>query len=167
MNPTEFQTSRQRIVQDFETKYAELKTRYSAALNSAKTETDRPKQCVLIKSALDTNGALTTLVSDFMRLNNEGGCNLNPGQVRKLQTDMEKYKTQYSDIQQGRDKLTSLEKSFAEVDAKATHVDGINIFYFMLISAGLIVLVGLVFTSGIRRALYAQPVAPVISRGFT
>lgn len=166
MNPTEFQTARDDIVKAFETKYQDLKTQYSAALNNAKTEPDRPKQCVLIKSALDTNRELTTLVSDFMRLNTDGGCELTPSKVRKLQSDIEKYKSQFADIQQGRNKVTSLEKSFAEIDAKAAHTDGINVFYFMLISVGLFVLVGLVFTSGIRRALYAQPVTPIVSRGF-
>jgi hypothetical protein len=101
-----------------------------------------------------------------MRQNSEGGCDLQPNQVTKLRNDIEKYKSQYADIQQGRNKLTSLEKSFAELDAKATHTDGINVFYFMLISVGLFALVGLVFISGIRRALYAQPVTPIVSRGF-
>jgi len=166
MNPTEFQTAREQTVRAFEAKYEELKTRYSGALTSAQTEPDRPRQCVLIKSALDTNRELTTLVSDFMRLNSEGGCELNPGKVTKLRNDIEKYKSQYADIQQGRNKVTSLEKSFAEIDAKVTHADGINVFYFMVISVGLFALVGLVFTSGIRRALYAQPVTPIVSRGF-
>ena len=166
MNPTEFQTARETNVKTFETRYADLKQQYSAALNSAKSETDRPKQCVLIKSALDINKELTTLVSNFLRLNNEGSCQLSPDRINKLQSDIEKYKAQHGEIQQGRDKIHSLETSFADVDAKAIHIEGINLFYFVLIALGIFVLIGLVFTSGIRRALYAQPVAPVVSRGF-
>ena len=166
MNPTEFQTDRNANAATFETNYSQLKDRYSRALQSAKTETDRPKQCVFIKDALDANKDLTTLVTNFLRLNEEGGCKLTPDRVRKLQSDIEKYKEQHAQVQQGRDKVHSLEKSFAEVDREAIHVDGVNLFYFVLIAIGLIILVGLIFASGFRRALNTQPVPSVIPGRF-
>jgi len=166
MNPTDFQTARDSIVKSFETKYADLKRQYCSALKNAKSETDRPRQCVLIKSALDTNGALTTLVSDFLRLNDEGACSLSPDRIHKLQSDIEKYKDQFAEIQQGRDKVFSLEKSFADIDSQTIHADGVNLFYFVLTALCLFVLIGLVFSSGISSGFNAQPVSPVVPRGF-
>jgi len=167
MNPTEFQVSRDSVLKTFETSYSDLKTKYSTALNNAKSETDRPKQCVLIKSALDANKQLTTLVQDFVRLNTDGGCQLTPDKIQSLQRDIEKYKEQHAEIQQGKDRIFSLEKSFQETDLKVIHADGINVFYFILIGLGVLVLVGLIFRSGINRTFNAQPISPVISRGFT
>lgn len=167
MNPTEFQVSRDSVLRTFETSYSNLKTQYSTALQNAKSETDRPKQCVLIKSALDANKQLTTLVQDFVRLNTDGGCQLTPEKIQSLQKDIEKYKEQHAEIQQGKDRIFSLEKSFQETDLKAIHADGINVFYFILIGLGVLVLIGLIFRSGINRTLNTQPIAPVISRGFT
>ena len=167
MNPTEFQTARSTNAKAFETNYAQLKDRYSKALSSARAESDRPKQCVLIKSALDANKDLTTLVTNFLRLNDEGGRKLSPDRIHKLQGDIEKYKQQHADVQQGRDKLYSLQKSFADVDGKTIHVEGVNLFYFALICIGLLILFGLVFASGVRRALNTQPIAPIVPGRFT
>jgi hypothetical protein len=167
MNPTEFQVSRDSVLNTFETSYSDLKTKYSTALNNAKSETDRPKQCVLIKSALDANKQLTTLVQDFVRLNTDGGCQLTPEKIQSLQNDIEKYKQQHEEIQQGKDRIFTLEKSFQETDLKVIHADGINVFYFILIGLGVLVLIGLIFRSGINRTFNAQPIAPVISRSFT
>jgi hypothetical protein len=167
MNPTEFQVSRDSVLKTFETSYSNLKTQYSTALQNAKSETDRPKQCVLIKSALDANKQLTTLVEDFVRLNTDGGCKLTPDKIQSLQKDIEKYKEQHAEIQQGKDRVFSLEKSFQDTDLKAIHADGINVFYFILIGLGVLVLVGLIFRSGINRTFNAQPISPVIPRGFT
>jgi hypothetical protein len=167
MNPTDFQVSRDSVLKTFDTSYSDLKSKYSSALNSAKSETDRPKQCVLIKTALDTNKQLTTLVQDFIRLNTDSGCKLTPDKIQSLQKDIEKYKAQHAEIQQGKDRVYSLEKSFHDTDLKVIHADGINVFYFILIGLGVLVLVGLIFRSGINRSFNAQPIAPVIPRSFT
>ena len=166
MNPTDFQVSRDTVLKTFETSYSDLKSKYTTALNNAKTETDRPKQCVLIKSALDANKQLTTLVEDFVRLNTDGGCNLTPDKIQSLQKDIEKYKGQHAEIQQGKDRVYSLEKSFQDIDLKAIHADGINVFYFIIIGLGVLVLIALIFSSGINRTFNTQPVAPVITRRF-
>ena len=92
---------------------------------------------------------------------------MTPDKIQSLQKDIEKYKEQHEEIQQGKDRIFTLEKSFQETDLKAIHADGINVFYFILIGLGVLVLVGLIFRSGINRTFNAQPISPIISRGFT
>ena len=101
-----------------------------------------------------------------MRLNQTGGCELTPAKIQTLRDDIEKFKKQHADIQQGKDRIHSLEMSFADLDAKTLHTDGVNMFYFVVIGTGVLALVGLVFRSGIHRAFNAQSVAPVVPRGF-
>ena len=166
MNPVEFQTTRASNLRAFEQNYATKKAQYTAALNSARTTTDRAQQCVFIKSALDANKQLSVVVEDLLRLNQTGGCELTPAKIQTLRDDIEKFKKQHADIQQGKDRIHSLEMSFADLDAKTLHTDGVNMFYFVVIGTGVLALVGLVFRSGIHRAFNAQSVAPVVPRGF-
>ena len=92
---------------------------------------------------------------------------MTPDKIQSLQKDIEKYKEQHEEIQQGKDRIFTLEKSFQETDLKVIHADGINVFYFILIGLGVLVLIGLIFRSGINRTFNAQPIAPVIPRSFT
>ena len=167
MNPTEFTAARGAAESKFETEYQKAKQRYKDALAGAKSTTDRAQQCVRISDALKANKDLTTLVGDFSRLGDEGGCTLSPANARKLRADIEKYKSQYVEIQQGRDRLYSLQTSYADADAQATHVEGVNLFYFIAIGIALIVLVFLVLGSGVSSVFNAQPISAVVPRSLT
>ena len=167
MNPGEFRIEREKRVKEFEDKYATLKTEYSTALRSAMNETDRAKQCVLIKTALDKNREITTAVQSFLTLSDDKSCKLTPEMVRGLRADIEKYKEQHAEIQQGRDRVFALQQSYQQLQQQTTVLQGSQFIYLVLVGISMLVLFILVSASSIRDVLNTQPVAPVVPRGFT
>jgi len=167
MNPSEFQSARQGRLKTFEEKYAVLKSQYSEALKKSISETDRTNQCVLIKAALDANEKLTALVQEFLVGSGSGNCKVTAEKIRSLREDIETYKKQYAEIQQGRDKIYALQSSYDSLEQKIEVLRGIGFVYVVLISFGLIMLVLLMFYSGISRAFNTQSVSSVIPGGFT
>lgn len=167
MNPQEFRTERDKRLKEFEDNYASLKTQYSAALRSAMTERDRARQCVLIKTALDKNKEITTAVQSFLTLSDDKTCKLSPEMIRNLRADIEKYKEQHGEIQQGRDRVYSLQQSYDQLQQHTAVVHGSQFLYVILIVCSLIVLVVLVGASSVRDVFNAESVASIVPRGFT
>ena len=162
MNPSDFKVAREQRLKIFEERYAHLKQVYSDALQKSISETDRTKQCMLIKKALEANQKLTALVQEFLSVSDSKTCSVTPARIRQLRQDMETYKTQYGEIQQGRDKIYSLQKAYDDLEQKIVVVRGVEFIYVCIIAFGLILLVLLMFHSGIRSALNANSVASVI-----
>ena len=162
MNPSDFKVAREQRLKIFEERYAYLKQVYSDALQKSISETDRTKQCMLIKKALEANQKLTALVQEFLSVSDSKTCSVTPARIRQLRQDMETYKTQYGEIQQGRDKIYSLQKAYDDLEQKIVVVRGVEFIYVCIIAFGLILLVLLMFHSGIRSALNANSVASVI-----
>ena len=162
MNPNEFKVAREQRLKIFEERYAYLKQVYSDALQKSISETDRAKQCMLIKKALDANQKLTALVQEFLAVSDSKTCSVTPARIRQLRQDMETYKSQYAEIQQGRDKIYSLQKAYDDLEEKIVVVQGVEFIYACLLAFGLILLVLLMFHSGIRSALNANSVSSVI-----
>lgn len=167
MNPSEFRLEREKRLKEFEDRYTLLKGEYSTAIRSAMNETDRAKQCVLIKNALDKNKELTQLIQSFLTLSDDKSCRLSPEMVRKLRADIEKYKEQHEKIQQGRDRLYSLQQSYEQLEQQNTVVQGSQFLYVIFVACAIFVLIFLIGASSIRDVFNTQPVTPVISRGFT
>jgi hypothetical protein len=167
MNPSEFRVEREKRLKEFDNTYTGLKRDYSSALTSAMKETDRAKQCVLIKTALDKNKELTTAVQSFLTLSDDKSCKLTPEMVRNLRADIEKYKKQYAEIQQGRDRVYALQQSYEQLQQQSDVLHGSQFLYVILIAIAIIILVVLVGASRIRDVLNAEPIAPVIPRSFT
>jgi hypothetical protein len=162
MNPSQFKVAREQRLKIFEERYAYLKQVYSDALQKSISETDRAKQCMLIKKALDANQKLTALVQEFLSVSDSKTCSVTPERIRQLRKDMETYKSQYAEIQQGRDKIYSLQKAYDDLEEKIVVVQGVEFIYACLLAFGLILLVLLMFHSGIRSALNANSVSSVI-----
>ena len=167
MNPQEFRTERDKRLREFEDKYTLLKTDYSTALQSAMNEPDRTKQCVLIKTALDKNKEITGTVQSFLALSDDKTCKLTPEMVRSLREDIEKYKQQHAEIQQGRDRVHALQRSYDQLQSQTKVLQGSQLLFIILIAVSLIVLFVLVSASSIRDVLNAKPVTPIIPRSFT
>lgn len=163
MNPNEFKVAREQRLKIFEDKYASLKQVYSDALKSSISETDRTKQCMLIKKTLDANQKLTALVQEFLAVSDSKTCSVTPERIRQLRQDMETYKSQYAEIQQGRDKIHSLQKAYDDLEQKIEVVHGVEFIYASLLAFGLLMLVLLMFHSGIRSALDTYSVSPIIA----
>jgi len=167
MNPSDFHSTRTSQLKVFEDKYAVLKSQYSEALNKSISETDRAKQCVLIKSALDANQKLTELVQGFLVGSDSGGCKLTPEKVRSLRDDIDKYKKQYEEIQQGKNNIYALQKSHDELQQKIEVLHGIETMYIVVLALGLIILTYFVISSGIRGTFNTQSVSSILPGGFT
>lgn len=167
MNPGEFRVEREKRLKEFEDKYSVLKSEYSAALRSAMNETDRAKQCVLIKTALDKNREITTAVQSFLTLSDDKSCKLTPEMVRNLRADIEKYKQQHAEIQQGRDRVFALQQSYDQLEQQSTVLQGTQFIYLILVAIAIIILVILVGASRIRDVLNTESVTPVVSGRFT
>lgn len=166
MNPSEFRTERDKRLREFENTYTRLKTEYSTAIRSAMNETDRAKQCVLIKTALDKNKEITTAVQSFLTLSDDKTCKLSPDMIRSLRADIEKYKQQHAEIQQGRDRVYALQQSYDQLQNQSAVVEGSQFLYVILLAIAGLILFILVSASSIRDVLNAESVAPVISRSF-
>jgi polyhydroxyalkanoate synthesis regulator phasin len=167
MNPSEFKVAREQRLKIFEESYASLKQVYSEALEKSISETDRTKQCVVIKKALEINQKLTALVQEFLVGTDSGNCKVSPDRIRQLRQDMETYKSQYAEIQQGRDRIHALQKSLYELEDKVQVVRGVDFIYMCLLAFGVIILLLLMFNSGIRSAFNAYSVSPILSRSPT
>jgi cell fate (sporulation/competence/biofilm development) regulator YlbF (YheA/YmcA/DUF963 family) len=163
MNPSDFKVAREQRLKIFEERYAYLKQMYSDALKKSISETDRTKQCMLIKKTLEANQKLTALVQEFLAVSDSKTCSVTPERIRQLRQDMETYKTQYGEIQQGRDKIYSLQKAYDTLEQKIEVVRGVEFIYACLLAFGVILLVLLMFNSGIRSALNAYSVSSVVS----
>jgi cell fate (sporulation/competence/biofilm development) regulator YlbF (YheA/YmcA/DUF963 family) len=167
MNPNEFKVAREQRLKIFEERYASLKRVYSDALQKSISETDRARQCMFIKKALEANQNLTALVQEFLAVSDSKTCNITPARIRQLRQDMETYKTQYGEIQQGRDRIYSLQRAYDKLQEKIDIVYGAEFIYASLLAFGLILLVLLMFYSGIRSALDANSISSVIPGGTT
>jgi hypothetical protein len=167
MNPQEFRTERDKRLREFEDKYTLLKTDYSTALRSAMNEPDRTRQCVLIKTALDKNKEITGTVQSFLALSDDKTCKLTPEMLRSLREDIEKYKQQHAEIQQGRDRVHALQRSYDQLQSQTKVLQGSQLLFIILIAVSLIVLFVLVSASSIRDVFNAEPVTPIIPRRFT
>jgi hypothetical protein len=167
MNPQEFRVERDKRLREFNDKYASLKREYSAALQSSINETDRAKQCMLIKNTLDKNREITQLIESFLTLSDGKTCKLTQTMIRNLRADIEKYKQHHAEIKQGRDRLYTLQESYNQVQHESNVAQGSQFLYIILIAFAVIVVVVMVGASRIRDIFNTEPVAPVVSRGFT
>jgi hypothetical protein len=167
MNASEFQSARAERIKAFDRDYKALKERYDAALKTAISEQDRASQCVRIKEVLDLNKQLTQLVQNVLVGSEDGGCKLTPERIRALRLDIEKYKEQYAEIQQGRDRVYALRLALSTEEQKVDVAHGSQLLYLGLLLLVLVALVVVVISSGVRNTFNAQSVAPVVSGRFT
>jgi hypothetical protein len=167
MNPQEFRVERDKRLKEFNDKYTSLKGEYSAALQSSMNETDRAKQCMLIKTTLDKNREITQLIESFLMLSDGNNCKLTQTMIRNLRADIEKYKQHHTDIKQGRDRVYTLQESYNQVQQESNVAQGAQFLYVILIAFAVTVVIVLIGASRIRDILNTKPVAPVIPRGFT
>lgn len=167
MNAAEFQSARTERMKVFDREYKALKERYDAALKSAIAEQDRATQCVRIKEVLDINAQLTQLVQDVLISVDNGSCKLTPERIRALREDIEAYKAQHAEIQQGRDRVFALRQALALEEEKVSVVRGSEVLYLGLLVLVLLLLVFAVVRSSVGNAFDTQSVAPIVPRGFT
>ena len=166
MSLTDFQTSREASMASFQTQYDDLKTQYRKGLDDALKEQDRATQCIHIKDALQTNKKMTELIRGFLSTADPQTCNVTQVHLQNLHADAQSYKDQHAEIQQGRDKLRSLENAYASVQDEINMAKGIGFWYLVGLIALTVIAVAAMAGSSIRSALNAQSVSPVFSGSF-
>ena len=166
MNPTEFVQARGERLKTFEDKYTASKKDYLDAVTSAKTETDRAKQCVLIKKALDKNKDLTAIIQEYLVGTDTPAEKVDAAKIRKLHEDIEVYKSQHEQIQQGKDNVLALEVAKSQLNTKIDIAKASTGLYLAIsvIIGGILILT--ILGSGIRRAFYTNTVASVFPGRF-
>lgn len=162
MNPSDFQQAREARLKAFDEKYKVAKQAYGDALQKAISEQDRSSQCVLIKNALDKNKELTQLVAEMLTPSGSSGCKLTPDKIQALRTDVEKYKKQYEEIRQGRDRIHALQMAYSDLERRVNVLHGLETIYVVLLALVSILLVILLFHSGITSIFNTKPVASIV-----
>lgn len=166
MNATEISSDRAAQLRQFETKYSELRKKYADALQHAIDVSDRPKQCMHIKEALDANKQITSLIQGFIGTT-ESKNKLNADRIQKLRNDIEQYKLQHEEIQQGKDKLYALQRARSQLDEKVEISYGLQMIYIAIIVIGVVILLFTILGSSFRSVGNTQSVTSVVPGGFT
>jgi hypothetical protein len=149
MEASEFRIERKRQLKEFQDTYGSLKSRYSSAVVSALKEPDRSKQCLLIQQVLDANKNVTSFLRSFSSSVDPSTCKADPTLQPRLLSDMETYRREHEDIQQGRDQVSALKHAIERTREKASSIAGLFSWYAVLIavSVGLLLFI-IVFRTG-------------------
>lgn len=166
MNASEFQSERGKHLTDFQKQYSDLKSQYSSAVVNALKEQDRPRQCMQIKQALDTNKKITSLLKSFSGTVDPGTCKTNPNLKPTLQADLEKYNKQYEEIQHGQDQLSGLKYAIEQAKEKTKDIREGFSWYFVLIVLSVIILIFVVlFRTSSPSVLDTQASSSIFTTG--
>ena len=162
MDVKEFQSSRQKTLDDFNKQYNFLKTAYSESLLSAIQEQDPQKQDSLIQNVLQTNSTMTQAIREIITDITKSQNGFDPKTLDELTNDLVQYQTQYQDIQQGKDRYNTLKliqgSTYAKLQSATT------MFYVYL--AALVVLC-LVVVFLVIRAGWMQTLADTVTSAIT
>ena len=166
MNASEFQAGRNTQLTEFQKQYTDLKSQYSSAVVNALKEQDRPRQCMQIKQALDTNKRITALLKSFRGTVDPGTCKANPNLKPTLQADLEKYNKQYEEIQQGQDQLSGLKYAIEQTKEKTKDIREQFSWYFVLLVVSVLALLFIVLFRSTSSSIFnTEPSMPVLSTG--
>jgi hypothetical protein len=108
MDINAFDDARKTDLQNFQTKYANLKQRYSVAINAAIQEQDPASQSKLVQDVLDLNVAMTSAISDIIKKLNEGTGEIDTSTLNKLTGELNKYRQEYVNLKKSMDILRTL-----------------------------------------------------------
>lgn len=163
MNTTEFKTQRSKQLADFQKQYGDLKTEYSTAVINAVKEQDRSKQCMLIKQVLDTNKKITALLNSFNANVDPGTCKANPELKTRLLADLNQYKKEHEEIQQGREQLVGLQNALERTKEKTIEINDMFSWYAVLIGVSVLILLFIIMFRTSSSMFNTQPSAPVFA----
>jgi hypothetical protein len=163
MNTTEFKTHRSKQLADFQKQYGDLKTEYSTSVTNAVKEQDRSKQCILIKQVLDVNKKITALLNSFSGNIDPGTCKSNPELKTRLLGDLNQYKKEHEEIQQGREQLVGLKSALERTKEKTEEINDMFSWYAVLIGMSVVVLIFIIIFRTTSSMFNTQPSAPVFA----
>ena len=167
MEIKQFQAGRNSALSDFQNTYDSLKREYSSAVMAAIEETDAEKQQELVSRVLSINADLSNELRQLLTDLNKGSGDVPSKTMDDLTADLIRYQKEYSDIEQGKDRLQTLKLINSSNQEK---LDDTKLMYNIYIGAlvFLILIVGfLVLRTNWRQAYTAvKSVVPTTTPTF-
>jgi hypothetical protein len=167
MEIKQFQSGRNSALSDFQNTYDSLKREYSSAVMAAIEETDAEKQQELVSRVLSINADLSNELRQLLTDLNKGSGDVPSKTMDDLTADLIRYQKEYSDIEQGKDRLQTLKLINSSNQEK---LDDTKLMYNIYIGAlvFLILIVGfLVLRTNWRQAYTAvKSVVPTTTPTF-
>lgn len=159
MDVKEFRDSRKTQLADFERQYSALKTEYSRLLLAAIQEQEPQKQQELVTQILSLNSEMSEQLRSILSTLNKGSGSFDPKTLDELTQELIAYQKQYTEIEQGKDRVNTLKLIRTTTTQKLA--DAQNMYTFYLIA--LIVLCFLIVFLIIRSS-WLQPIISIPSR---
>jgi len=141
MESKSFKDSRDARLVEFQTEYDKLRTQYSSALLAAIQEPDAENQQELIQEVLNVNSQMTEQVRSIIGVLNQGTKTVDTATLDALTQQLIEYQKQHIDIQQSKDKLTTLKMIQSSSKEKIDNANQMYMFYLFALFA-LVFIVG-------------------------
>lgn len=150
MEAKRFKDGRDAKLAEFQSEYDKLRTQYSSALLAAIQEEDSENQQELIQEVLTVNTQMTELVRDILGVLNQGSKTIDTSILDNLTQDLIEYQKQHTDIQESKDKMTTLKMIQGATKEKIDNANQMFMFYLF----GLLALIFFVGYLAIRTPGY-------------
>lgn len=153
-----FDDARKTDLQNFEKKYASLKTQYSASISAAIREQNAASQNKLITKVLRINQTMTDEIHKIISLLSKGTDTINTATVEKLKRDLMKYQKDYTNLKKSMDILRTLKMIEGTTSQRlASAITTYNVYIVVLFILCLIVVMMAIraaWTTSLPRRIY-------------
>jgi hypothetical protein len=159
MDVKEFRDSRKTQLADFETQYSALKTEYSRLVLAAIQEQDPKKQQELVTQVLSLNSEMSEQLRGILSALNKGSGSFDPKTLDELTQELITYQKQYSEIEQGKDRVNTLKLIHTSTKQKLSYAQNIYTFYLIALIVLCLLIVFLII-----RSSWLEPILAIPSR---
>lgn len=153
-----FDDARKTDLQNFEKKYASLKTQYATTISAAIREQNAASQNKLITKVLKINQTMTEEIHKIISLLSKGTDTINTATVEKLKQDLIKYQKDYTNLKKSMDVLRTLKMIQGTTSRRlATAITTYNVYLVVLFILCLIVVMMAIraaWTTSLPRRIY-------------
>jgi hypothetical protein len=156
-----FEDSRKTDLQNFQTQYSALKSKYSTTISSAIQEPDPAAQNTLIQTVLSLNQNMTDEIRGIITKLNQGTAEIDTATLDELTADLIKYQQDYQTLKQSMDKLQTLKM----IEATTTNKLKSAVSFYNIYLVALCVLCLAVIMLAIR-ASWSTSVVKEVTGGF-
>ena len=146
MEIAQFRSKRTTQLADFQKDYSSLKTEYSRLVLAAIQEQDPAKQQDLVQKVLAINAELSEKVRGMISETQQSD---NATTLNKLTQELIQYQKEYDEIQKGKDSVTTLKMIYASDSMKVQQAESMFYFYIFAILAMCLLIVLLIFRTGL------------------
>lgn len=156
MDVKEFRDSRKIQLSEFETQYSALKTEYSRLVLAAIQEQDPQKQQELVTQILSLNSEMSEQLRGILSALNKGSGPFDPKTLDELTQELIAYQKQYSEIEQGKDRVNTLKLIHTSTKQKLSDAESMYTFYLIALVALCFLIVFLIIRSSWIQTISSQ-----------